>query len=259
MKTAIVHDWLNGMRGGERVLEALLELYPSAPIYTLFYQRGSVSPAIAGRRIITSWLDRVPGVYRFYRNMLPIFPAAVESLSLDEFDLVISSSHAVAKCVRPGRALHVSYCHTPMRYLWDAGDDYRPDLLRRTALSLVRSRFRRWDSEVSSRVRYFIANSHFVRKRIQRYYGRDADVVYPPVDTTYFTPPHETSSRRFYLAAGALVAYKRFDLIVRAFNQLQKPLVIAGTGPELRKLRKMAASNVEFTGWVNDSNLRELY
>src|SRR5689334_3393872 len=130
MKTAIVHDWLNGMRGGEKVLEALLELYPDSTIYTLFYERGAVSSSIARRRIITSWMDRLPGVYRFYRNLAPLFPAAVRSLRLERFDLVISSSHAAAKCVDPAGARHISYCHTPMRYIWDAAEDYRLDPIR---------------------------------------------------------------------------------------------------------------------------------
>ena len=135
MKTAIVHDWLNGMRGGEKVLEALLELYPDSTLYTLFYERGTVSPSIARRTIITSWLDRIPGVHRFYRNMAPLFPAAIGSLKLGGYDLVISSSHAAAKAVRPGTAMHISYCHTPMRYIWDAADDYTLGPIRRAALA----------------------------------------------------------------------------------------------------------------------------
>src|SRR5262245_5448185 len=134
MKTAIIHDWLNGMRGGERVLETLLELHPNATIYTLFYERGTVSLGIAQRRIITSGLDRLPGVYRFYRNLAPLFPAAVASLKLDDCELVISSSHAAAKAVHAGDALHISYCHTPMRYIWDASEDYSPPPVRRLAL-----------------------------------------------------------------------------------------------------------------------------
>jgi glycosyltransferase involved in cell wall biosynthesis len=260
MKTAIVHDWLNGMRGGEKVLEALLELYPDSTIYTLFYERGAVSSSIARRRIITSWMDRLPGVYRFYRNLAPLFPAAVRSLKLERFDLVISSSHAAAKCVDPRGARHISYCHTPMRYIWDAADDYRLGPIRRAALGCVRNRLRNWDRETSGRVDHFIANSRFVRERIRRCYSRDAAVIPPPVDTEFFTLPQAGSHREeFYLAAGALVPYKRVDVIVNAFNQSRKPLVIAGIGPEMQSLKKIAASNIKFLGRVDDFQLRDLY
>src|SRR6185436_10730773 len=143
MKTAIVHDWLNGMRGGEKVLEALVELYPEATIYTLFCERVKVSASIGERRIVTSWLDRVPGIYRYYRNFLPLFPSAIESFDLSEFDLVISSSHAVAKAVKAPQALHICYCHTPMRYLWDA-ETAGAQLYQRVGLSLAGSALRKW-------------------------------------------------------------------------------------------------------------------
>src|SRR5262249_33783969 len=145
MRVAIVHDWLNGMRGGEKVLEELLQLFPKAVIYTLFYEPGKVSSLIESRTIVTSWLNRVPGIYRHYRNLLPLFPSAVEPFDLSEFDLVISSSHAVAKGVRAPRAIHICYCHTPMRYVWDAEDDYSFGLARRLAMNAVRARLQRWD------------------------------------------------------------------------------------------------------------------
>jgi glycosyltransferase involved in cell wall biosynthesis len=259
MRVALIHDWLNGMRGGEKVLEALLELYPSATVYTLFHERGKVSPRIESHRIVTSWLDSVPGIYRYYRNLLPIFRHAVESWDLSGFDLVISSSHAVANGVRSAGALHFSYCHTPIRYVWDAERDYRLNPLKRAALAAFRGRLRRWDCEAAARVHHFIANSRFVRERICNYYGRNADVVYPPVNTHFFTPAAVSARDDFYLAAGALVPYKRFDLAVRAFNALDRRLVIAGTGPDLKKLRELANSNIEFAGWVSDEELRRLY
>jgi glycosyltransferase involved in cell wall biosynthesis len=259
MNVALIHDWLNGMRGGERVLEALLEIYPQATIYTLFHERGSVSPLIESHPIVTSWLDRIPGVYRHYRNMLPLFPRAVESLDLSGFDLIISSSHAVAKGIRPGKALHLCYCHTPMRYIWDAEDDYALDPMRRMVLGVCRNRLRNWDCESASRVDHFMANSRFVSARVRNYYGRHAEVVYPPIDTIFFTPSSEVQRVGFYLAAGALVAYKKTDLIVQAFNALGLPLVVAGKGPELSRLRRMAKSNIEFRGWVADEELRHLY
>jgi glycosyltransferase involved in cell wall biosynthesis len=259
MRTAVIHDWLNGMRGGEKVLEALLEVYPHATIYTLFHERGKVSPRIESHRIVASWLNRIPGVYRHYRNLLPLFPAAVESFDLSGFDLVFSSSHAVAKGVRRGRAMHVCYCHTPMRYVWDADDDYAFGSIQRSVLHSIRPRLQRWDCEAAGRVDYFIANSRFVRERIQTYYGREAEVIHPPVDTHFFTPSANTGREDFYLAVGALVPYKRFDLIVETFNRLDRRLVIAGSGPELTRLRKIARSNVEFRGWVTDEELRHLY
>ncbi len=259
MKVAIVHDWLNGMRGGEKVLEALLELFPDSTIYTLFYQRGKVSRRIAATPIVTSWLDRVPGIYRHYRNLLPFFPAAIESFDLRNFDLTISSSHAVAKGVRKQGALHVCYCHTPMRYIWDSESDYAMHALSASVFRAVRSNLQRWDRESAKNVDHFIANSDFVRQRIRRYYDRDAAVIHPPVDTRFFTPQPTAGRSDFYLVAGALAPYKRVDVILQAFNRLGKRLVVAGSGPELGRLRRIAGPRIEFTGWVSDADLRRLY
>jgi len=250
------------MRGGEKVLEALLEIFPEATIYTLFHEPGKVSSLIESHRIVTSWLNRIPGVRRHYRNLLPIFPAAIDSFDLSGYQLVISSSHAVAKGVRAPNGTHVCYCHTPMRYVWDAEDDYAFDPVRRIALNSIRTRLQRWDCEASARVDHFIANSQFVRERIHSYYGRDAEVIHPPVDTAYFAASEANVADQredFYLAAGALVRYKRFDLIVEAFNRLDRRLVIAGGGAELDRLRKMSATNVDILGWVSNERLRHLY
>jgi glycosyltransferase involved in cell wall biosynthesis len=233
MRVAIIHDWLNGMRGGEKVLEALLEIFPEAAIYTLFHEPRSVSAAIESHTIVTSWLNRIPGVYRHYRNLLPLFPPAAESFDLSGFDLVISSSHAVAKGVRAPQAVHICYCHTPMRYLWDAEDDYAFDPVRRLALRCIRPRMQRWDCEAALRVDHFIANSRFIRERIRLYYGCGAEVIYPPVNTKFFALPKASDNMArgdFYLAAGALVAYKRFDVIIEAFKRIGRRLVIAGSG-----------------------------
>jgi len=259
MRVAIIHDWLNGMRGGEKVLEALLELFPDAPVFTLFYERGKLSPAIEQRKIVTSWLDRIPGIYRHYRNLLPLFPSAVRTWSFHEYDLILSSSHAVAKGIDPGRAQHICYCHTPMRYIWDAADDYHMSPARRAAFSVFRSGLQRWDRESSQSVHHFIANSKFVSRRIETYYGRPSEVIYPPIDTRFFTPTPGTARADFYLAAGALTPYKRFDRTIQAFNTSGKKLVVAGDGPELRRLRSIAASNVDMRGWVSNENLRQLY
>jgi glycosyltransferase involved in cell wall biosynthesis len=259
MRVAIIHDWLNGMRGGEKVLEALLDLYPAATIYTLFHERGRVSSRIENHPIVTSWLNKVPGIYRHYRNLLPLFPGAIERLDLRGYDLVISSSHAVAKGVRNGGAAHVCYCHTPMRYVWDAEDDYSFDPVRHAVFGAVRSRLQIWDCEAAKRVDSFAANSRFVRQRIREYYGREAEVIYPPVDTEFFTPSGPAHRDNFYLAVGALVPYKRVDLIIQAFNRLGQRLIVAGTGSEFRRLRKMASHNIEVRGWVSNEELRRLY
>lgn len=241
------------------MLEALLELFPEAPIFTLFHERGKVSAAIESHPIVTSWLNSIPGIFRFYRNLLPLFPSAVEAWSFSGYDLVFSSSHAVAKGIRPGTAVHVCYCHTPMRYIWDAEDDYQMSALKKLVFGAVRSRLQRWDCEASKRVHHFIANSDFVRERIRRYYGRESDVVPPPIDTDFFNSSKGQPREDFYLSTGALVPYKRFDVVVRAFNSLGKRLVVAGDGPELKRLRGIAASNVNVRGWVSNEELRRLY
>ncbi len=260
MRIAIVHDWLNGMRGGEKVLEALLQIFPRPTIFTLFHERGKVSPFIESHRIVTSPLDRVPGIYRFYRNLLPLFPKAIESLDVTAFELVISSSHAVAKAVRKaGEATHICYCHTPMRYIWDAEADYGMNRARRAVFRVFRERLRNWDRLTAKGVDQFIANSHFVQERIRRYYGLESVVVPPPIDTDFFSPSPSLERDDFYLTAGALVPYKRFDVVVRSFNRLGKRLIVAGTGPELRSLRSVASSNVDVRGWVSNNELRRLY
>ena len=259
MKVAIAHDWLTGMRGGEKVLEALLEIWPDATLYTLFHQAGRVSPAIESHSIVTSRLNRIPGIYRHYRNMLPLFPSAIESLDVGKVDLVVSSSHAVAKGIPSGHALHVCYCHTPMRYIWDAAEDYSPSLARRMGLAVFRPRLRAWDRATSGHVDYFIANSRFVADRIQSFYDREAALIYPPVDTDFYSGPRNPTIGGFFLSVGALVAYKRFDLAVEAFNRLERPLIIVGDGPDRVRLSRIAASNIEFRGWIPAEQLRELY
>ncbi len=257
MKVAIVHDWLNGMRGGEKVLEALLELWPDAPIFTLFHQRGKVSRAIESHRITTSALDRIPGIYKHYRSLLPLYPSAIASLDVGSVDLVISSSHSAAKGVRTGGAKHICYCHTPMRYVWDAAADYATDLPKRIGLAAFGPRLRRWDQSTAKHVDHFIANSRFVAARIQSYYGRHSTLISPPVDTTFFCPPRVPED--FFLSAGALVPYKRVDLAVEAFNRSGRRLLIVGEGPERKRLMRKARSNIEFKTCVSNQELRDLY
>ena len=261
LKVALVHDWLTGMRGGERCLEVFAELFPTADLYTLLHVPGSVSPVIENRRIVTSFIQRLPQAERRYRHYLPLFPAAVRAFDLRGYDLVLSSSHAVAKGVRvPAGALHVCYCFTPMRYVWDLYDDYfgpRAGLAARVLMPPVAAWLRRWDRRTAAGVHRFVAISRFVAARIRRAYGRDADVIYPPVDVSRFRV--DEAPGEFYLVVSALTPYKRVDLAVEACNRLGRRLVIVGTGPEDRRLRALAGPTVELLGWRDDAQTAELY
>jgi len=260
-RVALVHDWLTGMRGGERCLEVFGELFPAADLYTLLHVPGSVSPAIENRRIVTSFIQRLPQAERRYRRYLPLFPAAVRAFDLRGYDLVLSSSHAVAKSVRvPAGALHVCYCFTPMRYVWDLYDDYfgpRSGLATRLLMPPVAAWLRRWDRRTAAGVHQFVAISRFVADRIRRAYGRDADVIHPPVDVSRFRV--DEAPGEFYLVVSALTPYKRVDLAVEACNRLGRRLVVVGTGPEDRRLRALAGPTVELLGWRDDAQTAELY
>jgi glycosyltransferase involved in cell wall biosynthesis len=261
MKVALVHDWLTGMRGGERCLEVFCELFPDADLFTLLHVPGSVSPTIEHRRVVTSFVDRLPGASTEYRKYLPLFPAAVRRFDLHGYDLVLSSSHAVAKSVRvPPRVLHVCYCFTPMRYVWDLyGEYFGPSagVVTRTVMPPVAAFLRRWDRQTAARVHHFVAISRFVADRIRRAYGRTADVIYPPVDVGRFHV--EESSGAFYLVVSALTPYKRIDLAVMAARRLRRKLVVVGTGPEAHRLQKLAGADVEFLGWRDDAEVADLY
>jgi glycosyltransferase involved in cell wall biosynthesis len=264
-RTAIVHDWLTGMRGGEKVLEAICELFPDAPIYTLLRAHGSVSPAIERHPIRTSFVQWLPLVTRLYRHYLPIFPVAVELVDLEGYDLVISSSHCAVKSIIPtGGAVHLCYCHSPMRYAWDQfGAYFGPDQVGHAAHRLLRpamARLARWDAATAGRVDRFLANSQYVAGRIRRYYNRESTVVYPPVDTEFFRPEGGSVSRSGALIVSALVPYKRVQLAIDACRVAGLRLTIVGHGPEEAKLRASAAdSEVRFLGWRSDDEIRELY
>ena len=263
MRVALVHDWLTGMRGGEKVLDALCELFPEAPLYTLIRVPGTVSPRIEARRIVTSFAQRLPNPGRFYRHYLPLYPIAVELFDLDEYDLVISSSHcAVKSVVKAGHATHVCYCHSPMRYAWDQFDAYfGPEQVGRVRSRLLRPVMRqlaRWDARTADRVDLFLANSQYVAGRIRRYYNRGSTIVYPPVDTDFYTPDGRAGSPNF-LIVSALVPYKRLDLAIEACRRVRVPLRIVGTGPELPRLQALAGGDVEFLGWQPDAEIRQLY
>jgi glycosyltransferase involved in cell wall biosynthesis len=261
-RVALVHDWLTGMRGGERCLEVFCELYPDADLYTLLHLPGSVSPIIERRRIVTSFVQKLPEAARRYRYYLPLFPAAIGRFDFRGYDLVLSSSHCVAKGARPAPgAVHICYCFTPMRYVWDMYDEYfgaHAGLGTRTIMPAVAAALRWWDERTSRRVKHFVAISRHVAARIQRFYGRPADVIYPPVDVQRF-PPTEEDPEDFYLVVSALAPYKRIDLAVEAANRLGRRLLIVGTGPEEARLRARAGRTVEFLGWRDDVAIADLY
>jgi glycosyltransferase involved in cell wall biosynthesis len=265
VRVALVHDWLTGMRGGEKVLLSLMRLFPEAPIHTLLHLPGSVAPEIEAREIRTSFIQRLPGVSRHYRSYLPLFPAAITSFDLNDFDLVISSSHCVAKGARArSGALHVCYCHTPMRYVWDRFDDYfgpgRTSPLMRFVIRHVAEALRAWDAATTPRVAHFIANSRHVARRILYFYGRASTVIHPPVDTDFFTPgPDQRRSGDYDLLVSALVPYKRVELALNAYRGTGRQLLIVGTGPEERRLLALAPPEARFLGHVDDMALRDLY
>jgi glycosyltransferase involved in cell wall biosynthesis len=265
MRVAIVHDWLTGMRGGERVLEALLGLYPDAEIFTLLHVPGSVSKLIESRPIHVSFVNRLPGVGKRYRYYLPLFPRAVETLDLTGFDLVISSSHCVAKGVRsPPGVPHICYCHTPMRYVWDQYDAYfgpgRASPAVRLAMRVLAPRIRAWDVRTASRVTRFVANSNHVRSRIRNFYGRDASVLHPPVDVAAFAP--RATRGDHYVILGPPVPYKRVDLALEAFRRLDRPLWVVGDGvgegAGPAHLASSAPPNVSFLGRRTDLEVAEI-
>ncbi len=258
----LVHDWLTGQRGGENVLAAIARLFPNAPIYTLFHFPGSVDAELERHPIVTSFLQNAPGLDPAYRWYLPLFPAGAADLPVEGHELVISSSHCVAKSVRRGpRAWHISYCHTPMRYAWDQEEAYfgrgRGPLpaLRRLILAALR----RWDVATAGRVDRYLANSSFVASRIRRYYGRDAEVVPPPVDTLFYTPAPEPPPREHALMVAALAPYKKVDVAIQACARAGLPLVIVGEGPERQRLERLAGSSVRFAGRIEGAELRGLY
>ena len=273
-RIAIVHDWIVSMRGGERVLESLCRLYPHAPVFTLRYVPARVSPAIAARDVRTAFIDRLarhlPLGQADFRMLLPLFPLAIESLRLDGYDLVVSSSHAVAKgALAPPGALHVSYVHSPMRYVWEAERDYRPSVpggaLGRLAFGALAAYLRRWDLASTARVDALVANSAYTQARIRRVYGREADVIEPPVDAARFAavpdPPPRGGGAPVYLCVSALVPYKRVELAVRAFSTPGRRgrLIIVGEGAERARLARLAGPNVELRGRVDDAELLRLY
>lgn len=259
MKVAIVHYWLHSMRGGERVVEALCELFPEADIYTHIVDRSNLSETINRHEISTTFISKLPFARSQYQKYLPFMPRALEELDLTEYDLVISSESGPAKGVitRPD-SLHICYCHSPMRYIWDHYNSYLKDagFLSRLAFPWIAHRMRIWDVSSAARVDAFIANSRFVQKRIEKYFRRESSVIHPPVAVDEFASARKEGAGEYYLAAGELVGYKRFDLVIQACNQLKVPLVIVGEGEQRQALEKIAGETVRFLGRVGLSELK---
>src|SRR6476661_5684926 len=263
MKIAFVHDWLTGMRGGEKVLDVLCERFPEAEVFTLVHIPGSVSPAIERMRIHTSFIQRLPQVKRLYRHYLPLFPTPIEQFSFDRFDLVVSLSHCCAKSiVHPSRVRHLCYCLTPMRYAWDQFDAYfgpqRIGKLGSAVMRPVMAGLARWDRDTANRADRYVAISHYVAGRIRRYYNREPTVIYPPVDTEFFHPD-DTVATRQALVVSALVPYKRIDVAIDACRLAGVPLTIVGDGPERARLERLARGSVRFLGRRTNEEIRDLY
>jgi glycosyltransferase involved in cell wall biosynthesis len=258
MRVVFVHDWITGLRGGERCLLEFLKLYPDADIVTLFHVSGVTSEEIDKRVRQTSFLQRIPGIKKIYRYLFPLYPFAVRNLKLEGYDLVISLSHAAAKNVTvPKGVPHICYCFTPMRYIWDQVSTYFGQL--RFLLWPLLLVLRWWDKRASRGVTHFVAISTFVAARIRCFYGRSAAVVYPPVENSWITPAQLGQRGVAFLYAGALVPYKRVDLVIAACEQLGQELWIVGDGPELEKLREQAGRSTHFFGHVSDQDLADFY
>ncbi len=266
-KIALVHDWLTGMRGGEKVLEAICEIFPEADLYTLLYTHGSVSKIIADRKIFTSFLQKLPNIEKNYRFYLVFMPLIISQFDLSDYDLVISSNHCVAKGVKIGKnTLHICYCHTPMRYIWDMyevyfGKNSKAGLLSKLAMKILRKPLQVWDVETSKYVTCFVANSENVKERIKRIYNRDSVVIYPPVDTDFYTLPQQPKRGNYYLVVSAFAPYKRIDIVIEAFKKLNFNLKIIGSGQQEKYIKYLAkgCKNIELLGWQSNEVIRYHY
>ena len=260
MRVAIVHYWLVTMRGGEKVLEELCSLFPTADIYTHVVDYRILPSSIKQHRISTTFINNLPAASRLYQKYLPLMPLALEQLDLRHYDLVISSESGPAKgVITPARTFHLCYCHTPMRYLWDMYHDYRENAgpITRTIMAPTFSYLRQWDYSAAARVDHFVANSTAIQRRIAKTYRRKSDVVYPPVAVEAFSP--SASAEDYFLCCGQLVRYKRVDLAIEVFNRLGKPLIVVGEGEEYHRLKKLAGPTVRFLGHQPLADLRRLY
>jgi glycosyltransferase involved in cell wall biosynthesis len=260
MRIAIVHPWFVMSGGGERVIDVLAEIYPQADFFVLMKSEKHLSKAMQGRRIQSTFLDHIPGAKRYYQHVMPLYPFAAQSLDVSGYELIISSGGPGAKgVIVDENAVHIHYCHSPVRFLWDQYSSWRKRLpwLVRPFFAVGASYLREWDFNSAQRVDAFVANSNYVAQRIHTYYRRKSTTIYPPVDISkgYVEPRREN----YYLSIGRLVHGKRTELLIEACNQLKKKLVIAGTGPEERRLKALAGPTVEVLGRVDDATLTSLY
>ena len=259
-RVALVHHWFVSFAGGERVVDTIASMFPSVDIFTLFLDEAKLSPALRGRKITSSFLDRIPGARSVHRHCLPLYPLAVEMLDLSGYDLVITSDSGPMKGVITDLdATHICYCHSPMRYLWDGYSAYRRHMssISKVLFELSSHYVRNWDYLAAQRVDHFIANSGYVARRIHKYYRRRSTIIHPPIDTSrsYLAGSHDD----YYLAVGRLVPYKRTDVLIGACQKLGRKLVIVGDGPEMERLKKSAGKNIEFVGEAADERLRDIY
>lgn len=262
MRIALVHDHLTQEGGAEKVLEVLQEIWPEAPTFTLLYDKNKMDKVFGKKDIRTSFLQKWPGAIKHYQWFLPFMPSATEGYDLMQYDVVISSSSAMAKgIITRTNTLHLCYCHTPTRYLWSDTHRYIEELKYNRFVKMfippILTKLRMWDQLASQRVDYYIANSKDVAGRIQKYYRRDSQVIHPPVRTEQFKISDHLG--KYFLTGGRLVAYKKFDLTIKAFNRLGIPLKIFGEGPELENLKKLAKDNIEFVGKLNEEELADIY
>lgn len=264
LNKCVVHDWFAGYAGSERVVESFTNIFPDIPVYVLFNLLTKEEQEIVTKNseIFTSFLNKFRGVKKNHRKYLPLFPYAIEQFDLSEYELIISSSHAVAKGVLTNsNQLHICYCHTPIRYAWDLTHQYLKESKLDKGLfglfaKIILHYIRNWDASSTNRVDHFIANSNYIKNRIKKIYRRDAEVIYPPVDTNKFKC--EVNKDNYYLAASRLVPYKRIDLIANAFTQMpEKKLVVLGEGPDDKKIRAISGKNIEFVGYQEGEKLSE--
>ncbi|MFH1675750.1 MAG: glycosyltransferase [bacterium] len=261
MKIAIVHEWLTAIGGAERCLKVFSELWPEAPIFVPVYNEKVFGEWFPRERVRTSFLQKWPNALNLYRNYLPFMPSAAESYDLSEFDVVLSSSHCTAGGCKPRKdAIHISYCYTPMRYVWDLKDTYasRMDSITRAAFLSQVPWLRKWDVNRSKRVTHFIPISETIRERIKRIYNRDGKVIYPPVRDKFFKPVDPALKEDYYLILSRLVGYKRLDIAVEACAKMNRRLIVAGSGRDFQRLAEIAGEKTEFLGFVDENSIVDL-
>jgi glycosyltransferase involved in cell wall biosynthesis len=265
MKLAITHDWLTVPGGAEKVVKRWYDMYPDAPVYTTVFDRKKIGHIFDSSRVVTSFMQKVPFSKKHYTKMLNLMPRAFEEFDLSDYDVVLSSSSSCAKgVITPPDSVHIAYIHSPMRYAWDLYHEYYASsgALARFVMRRTMPGVRQWDMLSSQRVDYFIANSNFVARRIRKYYRRDADVIFPPVDTEFYTPGDPAKAGEgddYYMIISRFVPYKKIDLAIEACNALKRRLVIIGGGPDEKRLKDMAGPTIEFKGSLSDEEVREYY